>query len=206
MTIGERISNKRNELGYSQEDLALKCGWSNRSSISKIESSGDKVSLKKIEIVANALNVSAADLMGWNESENNKSHIKGIKIPILGRVIAGIPIDAIEEIIGYEEITEEMSKQGDFFALRIKGDSMSPRILENDIVIVQKQSDAENGDLVIALVNGYEATCKKLIKYATGITLQSFNPSYEPMFFSEEEIKTKPVEIIGKVVELRGKF
>ena len=70
MTIGERISNKRIELGYSQEDLAKKCGWNSRSSISKIESSGDKISLKKIDVVAKALNVTSAYLMGWEDESN----------------------------------------------------------------------------------------------------------------------------------------
>ena len=84
--------------------------------------------------------------------------------------------------------------------------SMEPRIYENDVVIVRQQNDAESGDVVIATINGDEATCKRLRKYRDGIELISNNPSYEPMFFSNEEILSKPVRIIGKVVELRGKF
>lgn len=75
-----------------------------------------------------------------------------------------------------------------------------------DIVIVRRQDDAESGEIVIATVNGSDATCKRLRKYRDGIELISNNPSYEPMFFSNEEIENKPVRIIGKVVELRGKF
>lgn len=119
---------------------------------------------------------------------------------------AGIPIEAIEDIIDTEEITEEMAKTGSFFGLQIHGDSMEPRMCEGDVVIVRQQDDAESGDVVIAMVNGNDATCKRLRKYRDGIELISNNPSYEPMFFSKEEIENKPVKIIGKVVELRGKF
>lgn len=131
---------------------------------------------------------------------------KSIQIPVLGKVVAGIPIEAVEEILDFEEIPEEMSYLGQFYGLKIKGHSMEPRILEGDVVIVKKQEDAESGDLVIVLVNGDSATCKKLIKNENGITLQSFNPVFEPMYFSAEDIKNKPVQIIGKVVELRGKY
>ena len=79
-------------------------------------------------------------------------------------------------------------------------------MLDGDVVIVRQQDDAESGDIVIALVNGDDATCKRLRKYRDGIELISNNPAYQPMFFSNEEIQTKPVKIIGKVVELRGKF
>lgn len=131
---------------------------------------------------------------------------KSIQIPVLGKVIAGIPIEAVEDILDFEEIPEEMSYLGQFYGLKIKGHSMEPRILEGDVVIVKKQEYAESGDLVIVLVNGDSATCKKLIKNENGITLQSFNPVFEPMYFSAEDIKNKPVQIIGKVVELRGKY
>ena len=172
----------------------------------------------KIEAVAKLGHVSPAYLMGWNTSENLilsdknnvvdiKSTSKGVKINVLGRVAAGLPIEAIENIIDTEEISEEMARTGEFFGLQIKGDSMEPRIYENDVVIVRKQEDAESGDIVIALVNGNDATCKRLIKYAGGISLVSLNSAkYEPLMFSNEDILEMPVKIIGKVIELRGKF
>ena len=125
---------------------------------------------------------------------------------MVGRVAAGIPIEAIENIIDTEEISEEMAKTGDFFGLQIHGDSMEPKMSEGDVVIVRKQDDAENGQIIIATVNGTDATCKRLRKYRDGIELISNNPSYEPMFFTNEEIESKPVKIIGRVVELRSKF
>lgn len=127
-------------------------------------------------------------------------------IPVLGRVAAGIPINAITEIIDTEEISEDMAKTGDFFALQIKGDSMEPKISNGDVVIVRQQDDAETGDTVIALINGDDAVCKRLRKYKEGLELISTNPSYAPLYFDEETIKNKPVKIIGKVVELRAKF
>ena len=131
---------------------------------------------------------------------------KGIKIPVLGDVAAGVPIDAITDIIDYEEISEEMAKTGEFFGLRIKGDSMSPRIMEGDIVIVQKTSTVNSGELAVVLVNSEAATVKKYIRHDNGISLISFNSSYEPMFFTASEIESLPVSIIGKVVESRAKF
>lgn len=131
---------------------------------------------------------------------------RGMKIPVLGNVAAGTPIFAEENHIGSEEISEELASTGEFFGLRIKGDSMSPRISDGDIVIVRQQDDAESGDIVIVLINGDSATCKKLMKYTDGISLLSFNPAYEPMTFTNKEIEDKPVRIIGKVVENRQKY
>ena len=142
--------------------------------------------------------------MGWDDDSPKKR--KGIVIPVLGRVAAGIPIEAVEEIIDTEEITEEMAKTGTFFGLLIHGDSMIPNICDGDVVIVRQQDDAESGDIVVATVNGTDATCKRLRKYKDGIELIANNPSYEPMDFSNHEIEEKPVRILGKVVELRRKF
>lgn len=119
---------------------------------------------------------------------------------------AGIPIEAITDVLDYEEITETMSMTGEYFGLKIKGNSMLPRIAEGDVVIVICQPDAESGQVVIAQVNGDSATCKKLVKHSSGISLVSFNHDYEPMFFSNEDIQRLPVTIIGKVVENRQKY
>lgn len=198
------IKRLREEQGLSQDALARLTGYTDRSSITKIEKGLVDLQQSKIELFAKALGTSVKDLIGWDdESKNTK---KGTVINVLGRVAAGIPIDAIEEIIDTEEITAELAKTGKFFGLQIKGDSMTPGICNGDIVIVRQQDDAESGDIVIATINGDEATCKRLRKYAEGIELISNNPSYKPFEFSNKEIKEKPVRIIGKVVELRRKF
>lgn len=160
--------------------------------------------IDKIEMMANYFGVSKADLVEIQPKQS--SFTKGVVINVYGSVAAGVPIEAIEDIVDTEEITQELARTGTFFGLKIKGDSMEPRMTTGDVVIVRKQDDAESGDIVIATVNGSDATCKRLKKYESGIALLSTNPSYEPMFFSNQEIEEKPVKIIGKVVELRAKF
>lgn len=157
--------------------------------------------IDKIELMANYFGIEKSDLV---EERRNKS--RGIVINVLGRVAAGVPVEAVEDIIDTEEISEDMAKSGQYFGLQIHGDSMEPRMYEGDVVIVRQQDDAESGDIVIAMVNGNDATCKRLTKYAGGIALLSLNSKYEPMMFTNDEILQKPVRIIGKVVELRGKL
>ena len=129
---------------------------------------------------------------------------KGIRIPVLGRVVAGIPIEAVEEILDYEEITPELAATGEFFALQVRGDSMLPKLEEGDVVIVKKQEDVETGDIAIVLVNGDEATIKQIKKVDGGIMLYGFNPDvYEPHFYSNQQIQELPVRILGKVIESR---
>ncbi len=83
---------------------------------------------------------------------------------------------------------------------------MSPRIIDGDVVIIKEQSDVNSGELAIVIINGCEATCKKILKLEHGINLVSFNSVYEPMYYSNEEIEKLPISIIGKVIELRRKF
>lgn len=217
MTIGERIKEIRNKLDMSQVDFATKINVSKQTLYKYENNLITNIPSDKIEAVAKLGHVSPAYLMGWNISttpissdKNNvpniKSTSKGVKINVLGRVAAGIPIEVIEDIIDTEEITEEMARTGKFFGLQIKGDSMTPNICNGDIVIVRQQDDAENGDVVIATVNGNDAVCKRLRKYKEGIELISNNPSYAPMEFSNKDILETPVKILGKVVELRRKF
>ena len=162
-----------------------------------------KIPTEVVEKIAKFLNVSIDYLTGW---EYESQPTQGLQIPVLGTVAAGIPISAVEDILDYEEIPQSWKSQGEFFGLRIKGDSMEPRMESGDVVIVKQQPDANSGDTVIVLVNGDDATCKKLQKTDNGIMLVSTNPKYPPMFYSNEEISTKPVVILGKVVELRQKY
>lgn len=130
-----------------------------------------------------------------------------LKIPVLGYVAAGIPIEAITEVLDYEEISSEIVKDGsEYFALQIKGDSMEPRISDGDVVIVRKQSTIDSGQIGIVCVNGDNATCKKVMLQPGGILLQPINPSYTPVFYSAEQIQEIPITIVGRVVELRAKF
>lgn len=125
-------------------------------------------------------------------------------IPILGKVIAGVPVEAVEDVIGKIQINENLAKTGNFFALEVKGDSMQPRLQEGDIVVVKEQADVESGQIAIVCVNGDEYTIKKIKKIESGITLIPFNPAYEPIFYTNEEIEKLPVEIKGRVVQFHG--
>lgn len=160
--------------------------------------------IDKIELMANYFGISKADLVEEHNTQSTNSN--AVIIKVLGRVAAGIPIEAITDIVDEEEISEELAKTGEFFGLKISGDSMEPDIHNGDTVIVRKQEDAESDEIVIALVNGNDGVCKRLKKYNDSIALISLNPNYEPMYFNQEEISEKPVQIIGKVVELRRKF
>ena len=205
MAIGERIKSRREELGLTQQQLADRLGYKSKSAINKIELGVNDIAQKRIVDFAKALNTTIEYLFGMDKKDSEEKP-QSVRIPVLGRIAAGIPLEMIEDIVDWEEVDAETAKQGEIFALQIKGNSMEPRIVDGDVVILHKQEDAESGDIVIATVNGDEATCKRLRKYKDGIELIPNNPAYAPMFFTNQEILTKPVRILGKVIELRGKF
>lgn len=186
----------------TQKDIAVIAGVSQQS-VSNWLAGKLMPRMGAIEKIAEYFDVAKSDLLEMKDGYESKA----TRIPVLGTVKAGIPITAIQEILDYEEISPEMARCGEYFALRIKGDSMEPRMHEGDVVIVKKQSTVDSGQIAIVLVNGDEATVKKVRFRDNGIELIAFNSYvYEPHFYSAEEIQRLPVEIIGRVVELRAKF
>lgn len=187
-----------------------------------------KAKQDKLYIIAKALDVSEAWLMGYdvdmdrewfpdnkedltNITIDNARYIetttKTVKIPILGKVPASVPIEAIEDIIGYEEIPASMLRDGNnYFSLKIDGDSMYPDYKTGDIIIIRQQSDCNSGDDCVVMVNGDDATFKRVVKQEKSIILKPLNNEYEPYYFDEYEIMTKPVKIIGVAVEVRRKL
>lgn len=210
MTIGEKIKSQREKLNMPQVELAEKVSISKQTLYKYENDIITNIPSDKIESIAFVLNVTPAYLMGWDENsslQNNSSkNNKYIKIPVLGTVRAGYPTEAVENIIDYEEISESMARQGEYFALQVKGDSMLPKFSEGDVVIVKKQEDVDNGDIAIMLVNGDEATIKKVQKFENGINLIPSNPVYDVITYTKKEIMSLPVVCLGKVVELRAKF
>lgn len=226
MTTFDRIEELCKERNISRRKMEQDAGIAVGSS-SKWKN-GLIPSQKSLQKLSEFFNVTVAYLTGESEFRSEQDAVMGrwsaqyekdarnelgkieagIRIPVLGEVPCGIPLEAIEliDVDDWEEISEKLARTGKFFGLKSKGDSMSPRIQEGDVLIVRQQPDAESGDVVIAKINGSNACCKKLLKTDDGIVLQSFNPMYEPMFFSNEDIKKKPVLIIGKVIENRQKF
>lgn len=132
----------------------------------------------------------------------------GYKIPVLGNVAAGTPINAVEEILGYQYLEDTYKDDGcSYFALRIQGRSMEPTIMDGDTVIVRQQSSVDNGEIAIVLVDGEDATAKEIKENADGITLIGHNTTvYTPHFYSVQEVHDLPIQIIGRVIEVRRKL
>lgn len=195
--FSDKLKELRQARGITQKQLAEWSGLG-RSQISNYENGLRTPDWETQEILADFFNVRLDYLMD-RDTPNTR-------IPVLGKVIAGIPLDAVEEIIDYEEIPIEMAKNGEYFALQIKGDSMEPKFSAGDVVIVRKQEDVDNGDIAIVLVNGNEATIKKIRKFDGGINLIPTNSNYDVITYTNAQIEQLPVRIIGKVVELRAKF
>jgi repressor LexA len=195
--LGERIKQLREMRGFTQLQLADKLETSQKT-ISSYEVGRRIPPSHTLETIATFFGVSIDYLLGKD------SKTQGIMIPLVGQVSAGLPLYAENNITGYEEIDPEM--KGEFFALKIKGDSMAPRMIENDVVIIRKQSHFNSGDVCVVLVNGEEATIKKVQQKENGIMLIPNNINHMPTFFTWSEVESLPVAIIGVAVELRGKL
>lgn len=197
----QQLKKYRLKNGFTQEQLAAAVGIA-KSTISMYERGQREPDFETIEAFADIFNVNMATLV-----EGEQAHSRAaLRVPVLGSVPAGIPLEAIEEIIDYEEIPAELGKLGEYFALQIRGDSMEPKISAGDVVIVRRQDFADNGDLVVVLIDGNDATLKRYHKNKAGIKLVPSNPKYDPFFFTPEEVEQLPVRILGKVIELRAKF
>lgn len=183
-----------------------------KSAISQYLSGLYEAKQKSIFKLASVLNVSEAWLMGMDVPMEKITKLDKLgnpvtEIPLLGTVKAGYDYMAQENWEGMIEVDKNIIKDGsDYFALKIKGDSMSPVLIEDDIVIIKKQDDFESGDLVVALINGDEATIKKGKKSDNSILLQPLNTNYEPLIFTYDEVKNIPVTIVGIVKQLKREF
>lgn len=194
-----KIRELRNRVGLTQKELAERL-YKSESAIRMWELGKSEPDLQSINALAEIFNVSVDTILGAPATSTNR-------IPVLGYVAAGIPIEAIEDVIDYEELSPETVKDGaEYFALQIQGASMEPKISDGDVVIVRKQPDVDSGQIAIVCVNGDRATCKKVMKHPDGILLQPLNPTYEATFYSADEVQNLPITILGRVVELRAKF
>lgn len=201
--IGTRIKLLREELGLKQDELAKKISVS-PSAIGMYERNlrepNNELTLK----FADLFNVSVDYLLG--KTDIRKPDNSKLKIPVLGVVKAGYDYLAEENIIGYVSVNDNSLKSNDFFALKVKGNSMIPEIYENDIAIVKRQADFENGDYVVALINGEEATIKTGYKTDTGLLLRPANNTVPPLVFDKNDIEKLPVKIIGVVYNITRSF
>lgn len=201
--LGDQMRRYRKQCGYSQKDLASQL-FVTQQAVGKWERGEATPNPETVLKIAKILGITTDQLLGDTATPASTG---GTWVPVLGDVAAGIPIEAVENIVDYEEIDSSMASTGEFFGLRIKGSSMEPRIRDGDVVIVRRQEDAETSDTAVILVNGDSATVKRIKKDPDGsLWLLPNNPAYDPQHYSPTEIATLPVRIIGKVVELRGKF
>ncbi|MCD8049175.1 MAG: XRE family transcriptional regulator [Clostridia bacterium] len=197
--IGEKIRSLRKEASLSQTQLASLLSVS-QSTVSMWEKNNNSPEYSTLLKLCDVFGVSSDALTG---TTNDKVLTR---VPVLGYVRAGIPNEALENILDYEDVYLRQNDPDEYFALRIKGDSMSPRMMDGDIVTVRRTSDFQSGDVCVVLVENSDATVKKVIKKDMGILLMPFNPAYDPLVFTVDEVQKKPVTILGKVTELRAKI
>lgn len=201
MTMGERIKMLREQRGITQSELAEICKVSDKA-VSTWENGRNIPRMGAIQRMADYFGIPKSAII-----ENIAPPVNAIRIPVLGNIPAGIPLSAVEDIEGWEELSPDMLRGGkEYFALAIKGDSMMPEYRDGDVLILRKQDSCETGDDCAVMVNGDDATFKRVRRSEKGITLQPLNPAYDPIFFSNEEIMSLPVRIIGVVVEIRRKI
>lgn len=214
-SVGKLIYDRRTELGITQKEVADFVGVS-EATVSRWESGHiDNMRRDRIAALSKILRMSPLAIMGIDDTDLSTRlpnmisiDARTFRVPIVGRVAAGRPIVADEEIIGYEYIDNKYSKDDhEYFGLRIVGKSMEPTIMDGDIVIVRRQNYVENGEIAIVLIDGEEATAKEIKESADGITLIGHNAAvYTPHFYSAQEVKNLPVQIIGRVVQSIRKF
>lgn len=168
----------------------------------------NKENLKKA--IQSILDTIQAIKISTERIKENKLNALGnlvVSIPVLGVVKAGYDYLAEENVIDTIDIEKRIVGDGtDFFALKVKGDSMQPVLYENDVVIIKKQDDCEDGQIAVVLINGDEATIKRVKKSSNGIWLQPFNNNYEPLVFTNDEIENIPIKIIGVIKQLQREF
>lgn len=205
MEFKDKIKFNREKLNLTLNDLAKMVGVS-APTIQRYESGEiENVRRDKIAKLAKALDVSPSYLMGWEEHSNVKpiDLSNSINIPVVGRIPAGIPVEAIEDVVEYIDIPKDWTKGSQsYIGLRVSGDSMYPLLLDGDTVVIRVQPSAETGDICACYVNGFDATLKRVSLTETSITLKPENPNYPPMTYTHPG----EVTIVGKVVEVRRKL
>ena len=198
------LKHLRIEKGFSQQQLAIKLNVS-RSTVAMWEAGSSEPNMQMIREISRILGVSINAIFG-EPADTMPPKIKK-SIPVLGQIPAGIPIEAIEDVLDYEDLSEREANDGfEYFGLRIKGNSMYPEYLDGDTIIVRRQETADTGDDAVVMVNGNDATFKRIKRSADGIILMPINTAdFEPTFYSNALIESLPLRVLGICVELRRK-
>lgn len=197
MSLGNRLRQYRKEKNLSQDDLANLLGYKSFTTIQKWERDQAVPPIHVLERIARLFDISISDLLQVAYHRRN--------VPIIGTVAGGTPITAMENWIGEHEV-ELPDLHHEYFYLRVVGDSMiEARIFPGDDLFVRKQSSVNHGDIAVVLID-QEATVKRVLFKGNTIILKPENHKYEPMVFLPEDIETKKVQILGKVIHNRINF
>ena len=204
------VKELRERHGIQQKELAIAIGVK-QPTVSEWEHGKKDPSGERLEKLAIYFGVTKSVILGFDPLDSDKSTVihassskEYITIPVLGSIPAGIPFEAIEDILDWEDLPLEDTLPGrKYFGLRITGDSMEPEYRSGDTIIIQQQDHCNSGDDCAVMVNGDDATFKRVRLQENGLTLQPLNPKYDPRFFTAKEIQNLPVRILGIVVEIR---
>lgn len=203
--FGNVLKNLRESIGMNQEELSEKFGIS-KSTIGMYETNKREPNFELLKEFANFFNVST-DYLLEQIKKDDLANFDIIQIPLLGKIAAGYPTQMFADVIDYIDIPADMARGNkELFALKTKGKSMEPNFIEGDILIFEKTEDCENGQFCAVAVNGDDATFKKVTKIDTGIMLQPLNPAFETKFYTNEQIASLPVTIIGVLKQIRRDF
>lgn len=210
-TFGSKLKALRQSKGLTGVELGEILNVSNKT-ISTWENNTREPNQEMTATIAEYFNVTTDYLLGRNSTTNDsKSEINyaipltgGVRIPVLGSIVAGIPNTAVADYDEWIEISQSLAMRGDYFALRIKGDSMEPTLFDSDIVVIRQQPDVEDGEIAAVSIAGNEATIKRIYHRSDGIDIVGDNVRAFPrMFYRNHDIATLPVRIMGKAVEVR---
>ncbi|MEF9879558.1 MAG: XRE family transcriptional regulator [Clostridia bacterium] len=195
--MGHRMKERRKALGMSAETLAARLGLSAATIYRYEKGDIEKLPGNLLEPLASILSTTPAELMGWESPYQGMEGILPVfrkKIPLLGEIAAGQPIFAQEDYNTSVTCNEDVPCD---FALRVKGDSMNPRLFDNDVVFIRSQPDVHDGQIAAVMVDD-SATLKHVYHIAGGVQLVSDNADYAPMTFTAHN--SESISILGLAV------
>lgn len=212
MTKGERIKKLREARGLSQVELAEKINIGKQNLYKYENDIITNIPSDKIELIAEVLNSTPSYIMGWEDAPVKMpsntfpvDDIEVVKIPIIGRVAAGIGCLADNEIVGYETAdASDIRCEGEYRYLRVEGDSMYPKFEEGDLVLVRCQNSVDSGSYAVVIIDGEDGVIKRVVYDKNSIELQSINPMYPPRRFENEEVLR--IQVFGLVKAIKRKF
>ena len=184
---------KQNNVTPSFDEMKDGLDLKSKSGIHRIVSAlEERGYIKKLNNRARAIEIIKNVNLIDTESGKNKNNI--VSIPILGKIAAGLPIEAISDNTNYIELPETLLKKGEYFILNVEGDSMiEAGIFDGDQVVIRKANDANNGEIVVALIDNNEATLKRIFKRGQQVALQPENSNYKTVIYGPDRIQIQGV-------------